>query len=102
MVEKSNVTRSVLDLGLITADDPVAHVLTAILHTGVAVPYAELQPQLEIPQRTAAPDKERIAAGWFCNSGLASNDAILNRPQAHITVPAAQVFAVEWPDPLLG
>jgi hypothetical protein len=101
VIQESNLPRRVLNLGLVAADDPLVfgvlrvYWLAAILYARVPVLDAERAAQLKIPQRPAAPNQKRIPLRDVFLRRLPAHDAVVDRPQARIALPAAQVGAIE-------
>jgi len=95
VVQKAHRTGIVLHLGLIAADPPFVELLAAVLHAGIAAENPKLQVQVKIAERAAAIDQERVASRGVLGRRLASDDPILDRPQAEIAIPGAEALAVE-------
>ena len=84
-----------VEIGLVAADDPLAHFLAAILNAAVAADNLELGPQLEVADFALAPDEKRVPLGRLLGRRLAGDDAVLDAPEFGIAVPAVERLAVK-------
>src|SRR5262245_57362644 len=88
LINNSRIGLTRLEVGLVSASDPVSQILAAILDARVSTDNPIRQAELEVFNRPIFPNQERIALSWVVGCRLASNQSILHGPQLGIAVPA--------------
>jgi hypothetical protein len=95
LVQRPRPLAGGIEIGLVAADDPLAHFTAAVLDAAIAADDAELGTQLEIAHFALAIDEERVATRGLLGRRLAGDNALLDAPEFRVAVPAVERLAVE-------
>jgi len=84
-----------VNVGLVTAHDPVAIIPAAILNAGVAAFDLPGQPEFKIAEQSLTPDQKGVSLRWVLWRCSSHDGAIDNGPELGIPVPPGERLAIE-------
>ena len=105
IVDVARIETAEVDVGLIALERPLAYrgqFLAAVLNAAVRAVQPELELELEIAHRLAAPDEKTVRLQGLLRRGFADDFAVLDSPDVRVAVPAIQALAVEDRNKTLG